>query len=358
MPALPLDQVLVGDCVRTMAALPDASVDLVFADPPYFLRLGGGLDRPDGSAVDGVDADWDRFPDQAAYDAFTRAWLSEVRRVLKPDGTAWVIGSYHCIYRIGSILQELGFWTLNDVHWVKTNPMPNFRGTRFQNATETMLWVARSERSRPTFHYHLLKGLNDGLQMRNVWELPVCTGGERLTDGEGRKLHPTQKPEALLYRVVVAASNPGDVVLDPFLGTGTTAAVARRLHRHFIGIERDPAYVAAARRRIAAVVPVADLAALVVGSERKARQVSFARLVEEGWVAPGTRLSSPGGETTATVRADGQIVAGERTGSIHAVGAALLGRESCNGWDFWRLPDGRPLDVLRTARQEAAGRPA
>ena len=247
---LPLDQILRGDCIRMMRMLPGGSIDCVFADPPYNLQLRGELRRPDDSLVDGVDDEWDRFTDFPAYDAFTREWLGECRRLLRKDGTLWVIGSYHNIFRIGAALQDLGFWLLNDIVWRKSNPMPNFRGRRFTNAHETLIWAARGRDSRHRFNYQAMKALNDDLQMRSDWLLPLCTGPERLRNQHGLKLHPTQKPEALLHRVLLAATAPGDVVLDPFLGTGTTAVVAKRLGRHFIGIERHPAYVEAALGRV------------------------------------------------------------------------------------------------------------
>ena len=259
---LPLDQVLLGDCVTMMGMLPPASVHCIFADPPYNLQLSGELRRPDDSLVDGVDDDWDRFADFGAYDAFTRAWLEECRRLLRKDGTIWVIGAYHNIFRIGAILQDLGFWILNDVVWRKTNPMPNFRGRRFTNAHETLIWAARGRDSRYKFNYQAMKALNDDLQMRSDWFIPLCTGPERLRNQHGLKLHPTQKPEALLHRVLLASTAPGDIVLDPFLGTGTTAAMAKRLQRHFIGIERHPAYAEAAIGRVRAekAAPLAGLA--------------------------------------------------------------------------------------------------
>ena len=230
------DKIIEGDCIEAMAALPDGSVDLVFADPPYNMQLGGELTRPDQSHVDGVDDEWDKFADFATYDEFTRAWLSEARRVLKPNGAIWVIGSYHNVFRLGTALQDLGFWILNDIVWRKTNPMPNFKGTRFTNAHETLIWAARSKDAKYTFHYDALKMLNDDLQMRSDWTLPICTGGERLKDREGRKLHSTQKPEALLHRVVLATTKPGEVVLDPVLRHGHHGrggeAVGPALHRH------------------------------------------------------------------------------------------------------------------------------
>src|SRR5215468_3403168 len=243
-------RVLVGDCVAQMAALPAASVDLVFADPPYNLQLKGDLKRPDDSRVEAVDDDWDKFASFAEYDAFTCAWLAACRRLLKPAGTLWVIGSYHNIFRVGAALQDLGFWILNDVVWRKSNPMPNFRGRRFTNAHETLIWAAREQTSRYTFNYEALKAGNEDVQVRSDWTIPLCTGEERLKQADGAKLHPTQKPEALVARVILAASRPGDVVLDPFFGTGTTGAVAKRLGRSFIGIEREKSYARAAEKRI------------------------------------------------------------------------------------------------------------
>lgn len=353
---LPCDEILVGDCVAHMRALPAKTIDCIFADPPYNMQLGGELLRTDGSRVDGVDDAWDRFESVAAYDAFSKEWLGEARRILADDGTIWVIGSYHCIYRLGYILQELGFWILNDIHWIKTNPMPNFAGRRFQNATETMLWASKSRKARYTFNHHLMKGLNDGLQMRNTWEIPICSGRERLVDDDGRKLHSTQKPEALLFRVLSASTNPGDLVLDPFFGTGTTGAVARRLGRHFIGIEREPRYAEAARRRIAKIPPTSvGEELLAVGSKRRERQVVLATLLEEGWIEVGAELVSKTGRK-ARLRADGKIVSGTLEGSIHSVGKAVGNRPSCNGWEFWFFEEGGrllPLDELRRRRQSA-----
>ncbi|GIX12387.1 MAG: methyltransferase [Paracoccaceae bacterium] len=349
-PHLPLDSVIEGDCIAAMNALPEASVDLVFADPPYNLQLRGALHRPDNSRVDAVDDDWDRFESFADYDRFTRAWLTAARRVLKPEGAIWVIGSYHNVFRLGTALQDLGFWILNDVIWRKSNPMPNFRGRRLTNAHETLIWAARGPGARYTFNYDALKALNDGVQMRSDWLIPLCTGSERLKDAHGQKAHPTQKPEALLHRVLVATTNPGDVVLDPFFGTGTTGAVARRLRRRFIGIEREPAYVAAARARIARVKPVSEEGAAVTGSRRAEPRIPFGQLVERGMLRPGEVLVSMNGRHRARVRADGTLVADRVTGSIHQVGAALEGAPSCNGWTYWHFSrDGRPvpIDILR-----------
>ena len=345
---LPLDQVIVGDCVAAIEALPPASVDLIFADPPYNLQLGGDLRRPDDSLVDAVDDDWDKFASFADYDAFTRAWLTACRRVLKPDGALWVIGSYHNIFRVGATLQDLGFWMLNDIVWRKANPMPNFRGRRFTNAHETLIWAARGPQSKYTFHYEALKGGNDDLQMRSDWYLPLCTGDERLKDDKGSKVHPTQKPESLLARVLLSASNPGDVVLDPFFGTGTTGAVAKALGRRFIGIEREQSYAQAARRRIAAVEPLPPEAFSTAPSKRSEPRVPFLSLIEAGLVRAGETVFDEKRRHSAVIRADGTLVLGPAIGSIHKVGALAQGLPSCNGWTFWHVErDGEAMLIDR-----------
>jgi modification methylase len=347
--ALPLNRILSGDCIEVMAGLPEASVDLIFADPPYNLQLKGELHRPDNSRVDAVDDHWDRFSTFAAYDAFTQDWLRAARRLLKPDGAIWVIGSYHNIFRVGAALQDAGYWILNDVVWRKANPMPNFRGKRFTNAHETMIWASRAEGARYTFNYEALKALNEGIQMRSDWVLPICNGGERLKDAKGDKAHPTQKPEALLHRVIVGASNPGDVVLDPFFGTGTTGAVAKMLGRNWLGIEREAAYREVAEKRLRDVRPFDKAALEVSASKRAAPRVPFGQLVERGMLRPGELLVSPRGQM-AKVRADGTLVGDGITGSIHQVGAKLEGAPSCNGWTYWHFRrDGKtvPIDVLR-----------
>jgi modification methylase len=349
---LPLDQVLLGDCIQLMAMLPAASVHCVFADPPYNLQLRGELRRPDDSLVDGVDEDWDRFTDFAAYDDFTRAWLAECRRLLRKDGTLWVIGSYHNIFRIGAILQDLGFWVLNDVVWRKSNPMPNFRGRRFTNAHETMIWAARGRDSRHRFNYQAMKALNDDIQMRSDWLMPLCTGPERLRNQHGLKLHPTQKPEALLHRVLLASTAPGDIVLDPFLGTGTTAAVAKRLQRHFIGIERHPAYAEAAIGRIRRTRAASAEGVSTTPSKREAPRIPFGSLVESGAVPPGTVLRDRARRVQATVMADGSVTAGAAQGSIHKVGALVQNAPSCNGWTFWHVERDGALVVLDVLRAE------
>jgi modification methylase len=345
-PELPLDSILMGDCIAEMARLPDKSVDMIFADPPYNLQLGGDLFRPEGSRVDAVDDEWDKFESLTTYDNFTRDWLDQARRILKDDGTIWVIGSYHNIYRVGSLLQDADFWILNDIVWRKTNPMPNFRGTRFTNAHETLLWCAKEEKARYTFNYRAMKALNDDLQMRSDWLLPICSGGERVKGEDGGKAHPTQKPEALLYRILLACTKPGDVVLDPFFGTGTTGAVARRLGRRWIGIEREPAYVKVASDRIASTLPLDESAMQTVADKREQPRVAFGVLVESGLVPAGSTLTDAKRRWTASVRADGSLTCEAHSGSIHRVGAALQDAPSCNGWTFWHL-DGNPLDTVR-----------
>jgi modification methylase len=335
MATLPIDTILVGDCVAQMNALPAGSVDLIFADPPYNLQLAEGLTRPDQSVVDAVDDDWDKFDSFAHYDVFTRAWLTAARRVLKPDGALWVIGSYHNIFRVGAALQDLDFWILNDVVWRKANPMPNFKGTRFTNAHETLIWASRSQRSRPTFNYEALKAANEDTQMRSDWLLPICSGQERLRDEDGTKVHPTQKPEALLHRIIAATTKPGDVILDPFFGSGTTGAVARRLGRHFIGIEREDTYIAAALKRIAGIKPATAEAVSQLSPKRSEPRVAFGSLVEQGHILPGMELFDMSRRYSAMVRADGSLVSGRHQGSIHKVGALVQGAAACNGWTFW-----------------------
>ena len=337
---LPLNQIIHGNCIDILASLPEKSVDLIFADPPYNLQLENELLRPNQTAVDGVDDEWDKFADLDAYDLFTRHWLEGCRRVLKDTGTIWVIGSYHNIYRVGRIMMDLGYWILNDVVWYKTNPMPNFRGTRFTNATETMIWAQKSrEQKRYTFNYHAMKNLNDEKQMTNVWKIPICTGAERIKV-DGKKAHSTQKPEALLYRVILSASNPDDVILDPFFGSGTTGAVAKKLKRHFIGIEREPIYIDVAKARIEAIAsPDVDELTLITPSRRNQPRVSFATLVENGYIAVNTPLYSKNRVHQARVHADGSLIAGTIKGSIHQVAVKLTQLESCNGWDFWYFDD-------------------
>jgi modification methylase len=347
---LPLDRIVMGDCIETMRALPAKSVDLIFADPPYNLQLGGDLSRPDGSHVDAVTDDWDKFDSLAIYDRFTREWLGEAKRILKDNGSIWVIGSYHNIFKVGSAIQDLGYWILNDIVWRKANPMPNFKGTRFTNAHETLIWASTGEGAKYTFNYRSMKTLNDELQMRSDWEFPICGGPERLKKN-GVKVHPTQKPEALLYRIMLACSKPGDVVLDPFFGTGTTGAVAKRLGRHWIGIEREPVYIEAAEERIAAALPLDESALTTMQSPKAAPRVAFGALIENGMLSPGTMLTDTKRRWKATIGADGSLKSDcGQAGSIHKLGAMLQNAPACNGWTFWHYEavDGlKPIDALR-----------
>jgi modification methylase len=353
---LPTNKILEGDCLGELAKLPAESVDLVFADPPYNLQLAGDLLRPNNTVVDGVHQDWDKFQDFAAYDAFCRAWLAECQRILKPNGAIWVIGSYHNIFRLGVALQDLGFWLQNDIIWRKTNPMPNFRGKRFTNAHETLIWAGRDASARVTFNYESMKAGNEDVQMRSDWLFPICAGPERLKDADGRKAHPTQKPEALLHRIVMATTNPGDVILDPFFGTGTTGAVAKRLGRKWIGIEREPEYADAARERIERVKSLPASAITAMPSKRAEPRVPFGTIVELGMLTPGARLVDERRRFRAEVRSDGTIAAADLQGSIHRLGAEVQGKSACNGWTFWHYETGgklRPIDVLRQrARRE------
>jgi modification methylase len=349
---LPLDKIIVGDCIEELALLPEGLIDLVFADPPYNLQLNNELYRPDNSRVDAVDDDWDKFGSFAAYDAFTREWLSACRRVLKPTGSLWVIGSYHNIFRVGSLLQDLGFWVLNDVVWRKSNPMPNFRGRRFTNAHETLIWASMGPGARYTFNYEAMKALNEDLQMRSDWLFPICSGAERLREEGGRKTHPTQKPEALLHRLILASSHKGEVVLDPFLGSGTTAVVAKRLGRSFIGIERDEAYAEAAQARLDALTAFDPDSLQVTKGKRAEQRIPFGALVELGLISPGTVLYDAAARHEAKVCADGSIASAGAQGSIHKIGAQVQGALACNGWTFWYYQaDGRltPIDALREA---------
>jgi modification methylase len=353
------NQILQGDCLARLASLPDASVDLVFADPPYNLQLEGALSRPDQSVVDAVNDDWDKFASFADYDAFTRAWLTECRRVMKPQASLWVIGSYHNIFRVGTALQDLGFWMLNDIVWRKANPMPNFRGRRFTNAHETLIWAARSQTDRHyTFHYEALKSGNEDVQMRSDWFIPLCTGGERIKDTKGRKAHPTQKPEELLARIILSSSNPGDLVLDPFFGSGTTGAVAKRLGRHYLGIERDPAYVDVAKTRIEAVVPLEDPLLALGPSKRSEPRIPFSALIEAGLVKAGDVLRDGKGRFEAVIRPDGAVMFGQIMGSIHKIGALAQGLPACNGWTFWHIEQAGSLVLIDDLRKAIRSRMA
>jgi modification methylase len=345
-----LNRIIKGDCVSGMKKLTPGSIDMIFADPPYNLQLQGNLHRPDHSLVDAVDDAWDQFASMEAYDKFTREWLGAARDLLKDDGTIWVIGSYHNIFRVGAALQDLGFWVLNDIIWRKSNPMPNFRGRRFTNAHETLIWASKSKDSKYRFNYEAMKALNEDLQMRSDWVLPLCTGGERLKTASGEKVHPTQKPESLLYRVIMSSTLPGETVLDPFFGSGTTGAVAKKLGRNYIGLERDEKYIEEAKARIDAIKKIGESEILHTAAKREQPRIPFGTLIENGMLKPGAVLTDHSGRYQARIAADGNLVSDKHRGSIHKVGAVLQGAPSCNGWTFWHYKQGRqtvPIDALR-----------
>ena len=352
-PNVPRDEILIGDCIAHLRGLPEGCADLVFADPPYNLQLEGALSRPDQSMVDAVDDDWDKFASFADYDSFTREWLGAARKAMKKDATIFVIGSYHNIFRVGAIMQDLGFWVLNDIVWRKSNPMPNFRGRRFTNAHETMIWAARDEKAKGyTFNYEALKAANEDVQARSDWLIPLCTGDERLKGKDGKKVHPTQKPEGLLARVLLSSSRPGDLVIDPFNGTGTTGAVAKRLGRSYIGFERDTTYAKAAEERIAAVEPLPEATLAPFMTAREAPRVAFSELIERGMIPPGSKLVDARKRHNALVRADGAIMLGDKVGSIHRMGAVAQGSEACNGWTFWHVETKGGLRLIDELRAE------
>ncbi len=343
------NKIINGDSLEELKKIPRETFDLIFADPPYNLQLKSELVRPDRSKVDAVNDKWDQFKNFKKYDEFTYAWLSECKRILKKDGVIWVIGSYHNIFRVGTAIQNLGFWILNDVIWNKNNPMPNFRGTRFTNAHETLIWASKSEKSKYTFNYQSLKCLNDDLQMRSNWDLPICNGAERLKK-KGKKVHSTQKPEALLHRVLLASTSKDDMILDPFLGSGTTAAVAKKLGRNYFGIEKEKNYFKAAEKRIKNAKPIEDDLLDTLKNNRSKPRIPFGSLVELGIIKPGTNIFDNKKKITAKILADGSIKHNQSEGSIHKVAATILGAESCNGWTYWHCDiNGRtyPIDYLR-----------
>ena len=331
------DQIIHGDCLEVLAQLPENSVDLVFADPPYNLQLSQRLWRPNRTRVEAVNDAWDKFNSFEEYDKFTIGWLNGCRRILKDTGAIWVIGTYHNIYRVGSIMQDLGYWILNDIAFIKTNPMPNFRGVRFTNAHETLIWAQKVRGAKYTFNYHSMKSLNDDLQMRSDWVLPICTGKERIRV-DGVKAHSTQKPEALLYRVLLSTTKPGDVVLDPFFGSGTTGAAAKKIGRHYIGIERDETYIDIARTRINSVKPAPN-GAINLPDIRRLPKVPFGKLLEAGLLQPGQTLYFIHNDITAIILADGRVKSGEFVGSIHGVAKSLSNGAPANGWDCWLFED-------------------
>jgi len=347
-----LNSIVVGDCVKILKNYPDNSVDLIFADPPYNLQLNDKLLRPDRSEVLGVNENWDKFSSFETYDNFLTSWLKECQRILKPTGSIWVIGSYHNIFRVGRVIQDIGFWILNDIIWNKTNPMPNFRGRRFTNAHETIIWAAKDKDSKYKYNYDAVKSLNGDIQMRSDWNIPICTGGERIKNKNGEKSHPTQKPEALLHRILLSASEPGSIVLDPFFGTGTTGAVAKRLGRKWIGIESNQEYAKIANERISNISEASKESIAIKQTKRDQPRIPFGNLVERGLIEPGTMLYSPKKKYFAIVKVDGSIETNNINGSIHKLGAYVQGLESCNGWTFWHFSDGRKLHSIDTLREK------
>ena len=353
---LPLNKIIKGDSIESMRSLPDNSIDVIFADPPYNLQLKNDLSRPDSSKVNGVTEGWDRFKSFEEYDKFTKDWISEAQRILKPEGTIWVIGSYHNIFRVGNAMQNLGFWILNDIIWYKSNPMPNFKGTRFTNAHETIIWASKNHNSKYNFNYHAMKSLNEGTQMRSDWYIPICSGGERIKDSNGNKIHSTQKPEALLYRVLLSSSKKDDIILDPFFGTGTTGAVAKKLGRNFIGLEREDIYINAAKKRIKKIDSPDEQFLSTTVSKKTQKRVPFGSLVENGLIKPGAVLRGPKSlkskKFMATVRADGSLSMNGESGSIHQMSAKVQGKETSNGWTFWYLEKEGKLELIDDLRTE------
>ena len=353
---LPLNKIIKGNCIESMRSLPDNSIDVIFADPPYNLQLKNDLSRPDSSKVNGVTEGWDRFKSFEEYDKFTKDWISEAQRILKPEGTIWVIGSYHNIFRVGNAMQNLGFWILNDIIWHKSNPMPNFKGTRFTNAHETIIWASKNHNSKYNFNYHAMKSLNEGIQMRSDWYIPICSGGERIKDSNGNKIHSTQKPEALLYRVLLSSSKKDDIILDPFFGTGTTGAVAKKLGRNFIGLEREDIYINAAKKRIKKIDSPDEQFLSTTVSKKTQKRVPFGSLVENGLIKPGAVLRGPKSlkskKFMAIVRADGSLSMNGESGSIHQMSAKVQGKETSNGWTFWHLEKEGKLELIDDLRTE------
>ena len=335
-----------------MNKLPAESIDLIFADPPYNLQLNKELSRPDQSKVHGVNESWDQFDSISDYDKYTNLWMNAAKRILKPNGAMWVIGSYHNIFRLGYIMQDLGFWMLNDLIWRKVNPMPNFRGRRFTNAHETLIWASKSSSSKYTFNYEAMKSLNGDLQMRSDWLIPICTGEERLKNTDGKKVHPTQKPENLISRVIMSSSNIGDTILDPFFGTGTTGAVSKKLGRNYIGIEQNAKYALEAEKRIRLTSKIEAEELIQTPRKISEPRIPFGNLLEQGLLNPGDLLHDIRNRWTARVRADGSLISKDTKGSIHSVGAHLQGLQACNGWTFWHIKrSGKlvPIDNLRLA---------
>ena len=344
------NKIINGDSLKELKKIPSETFDLIFADPPYNLQLKNELSRPDRSKVKAVDDKWDKFESFKSYDEFTIDWLTECRRILKKNGAIWIIGSYHNIFRVGYIVQDLGFWILNDVIWNKNNPMPNFRGTRFTNAHETLIWASKNEKSKYTFNYQSLKCLNDDLQMRSTWNLPICSGKERLKSN-GVKIHSTQKPESLLHRIILASSNKDDFILDPFLGSGTTAVVSKKLGSNYFGIEKEKNYFDAANKRLKNTKIIENEYLDTLENNRTKPRIPFGSLVEMGLIRPGTKIYDQKKKINAKIMVDGSIKYHQSEGSIHKVAAQIIGAESCNGWTYWHYESGNSLKPIAHLRQ-------
>ena len=345
-----INKIFEGNSLKILKKLPNKSVDLIFADPPYNLQLKDTLYRPDQSTVEAVTNDWDKFDTYASYDQFCLIWLKECKRILKDGGALWVIGSYHNILRLGTCIQNIGYWILNDIIWHKTNPMPNFRGTRFTNAHETLLWCTTSRNAKYTFNYQNLKKLNEGKQMRSDWYIPICNGKERLRENNNQRSHPTQKPEALLYRIILASTSKNDTVLDPFLGSGTTAVVAKKLQRNYIGIEQNPEYISLAKKRLIKTEILKDDVVQMTLGRKDLPKVPFGELVEQGLIPPGAVLTDANERFKATVIIDGSVKIDDISGSIHQVGAKIQGLTTCNGWDFWHVKNKKSIILIDEVR--------
>ena len=345
------NKIINGNCLEEIKKIPDKSFDLIFADPPYNMQLGENLRRPDNSKVKSVDDEWDKFQNFKSYDEFSLLWLKECKRILKDDGSIWVIGSYHNIFRLGFHLQNLNYWILNDVIWRKNNPMPNFKGTRFTNAHETLIWASKIKNSKYTFNYQSLKCLNDDLQMRSDWLLPICNGKERIKKN-GKKIHSTQKPESLLHRIILASTNKGDAIFDPFLGTGTTAVVAKKLGRLYFGIEQNRNYFISAKKRILATKQIENNNLDTIENNKSKPRIPFGSLIELGVIKPGTKIYDQKKEVNARIMVDGSIKYKDSEGSIHKVAAKILGSESCNGWTYWYYQSGDSLKSIDELRQK------
>lgn len=344
-----LNTIIQWDCIELLKKLPDNSVDLIFADPPYNLQLQSDLTRPNDTIVDWVDDEWDKFSSFKEYDDFCKWWLKECKRVLKDTWTIWVIWSYHNIFRVWTIMQDLWFWVLNDVVWIKSNPMPNFKWTRFNNAHETMIWASKWQWSRYTFHYKSMKAFNEDKQMRSDWYISICSWAERLKDSNWVKAHSTQKPEELLYRIILSTSNVWDVVLDPFMWSWTTWAVAKLLKRSFIGLERESKYIEVANKRIEEVKPI-DEDVLKYEIETPRPKVAFWNLVSRWLIMAWEFLYNKKGDVKAQVQADWTLKHNENIGSIHKMSAIMLNKTNNNWWEYWHKKDWEKMIVIDELR--------